>query len=306
MPRFDAPQFDSPLSACPLCLSGRIARYDEDHDGRQVFRCRDCRLLFMNPQYTDRHLADFYATYTNLTHAEDSLFIRVRTLCKHDDFGLIERFVKPGRFLGVGVGDGLELRVAQEHGWQIEGYDVDPQATKLIARRTGATVHSGDFCRLGLSADRYDCIFMDQVLEHPKNPRDYLLEARRLLAPGGVLFIGCPNIRSLSNVGKTVAGKLGLKSKRSRGKHYDMWHHLFYYSPDVLARILENHYGLEVLAAEGQPFAGSHDEMPNRTWLSRTVNDWRRRVPVLESSFRLLARKPAETVGRILERRKAA
>lgn len=295
MPTLDASRFDPLLSACPLCKSQRIGPFDEDHDGRQVFRCRDCRVMFMNPQYTDQHLAEFYAGYTEMTPAEDSFALATRRLCKLNDFEMIHQHAHPGRFLGVGVGDGLELEIARDHGWEIEGYDVDERATKVVAAKVGATVHSGNLLELRLPANRYDCIYMDQVLEHPKNPQDYLRECLRLLSAGGVLFIGCPNIGSLASRGKTLAGKLGLKKAKSRGRHYDMWHHLFYYSPGVLSRILEEHYGYRVLVAEGAPLAGTHHTVPNRTWLSRTANDLRRRFPVLESTFRLLAQKPAKS-----------
>lgn len=305
MPALDASRFDAPLCACPLCDSARIGRYDEDHDGRQVSRCRDCRVLFMNPQYTDEHLAEFYSLYNDLPQAEDSLALAGRRLCKQSDFQMIHEHASMGRFLSVGVRDGLELQIARDHGWEVEGYDVDERATRVVAAKVGATVHSGNLLDLPLSANRFDCIYMDQVLEYPKNPQDYLRESLRLLAPGGVLFISCPNIGSLASRGKTLAGKLGLKNRSSRGQHYDMRHHLFYYSPGMLVRLLEQHYGFRVLVAEGAPLAGTHHTAPNRTWLSRTAIDLRRRFPLLETNFRLLAQKPAKSAARGYARRAA-
>lgn len=305
MPAPAEPRFDTPLTACPLCESAGISLYDVDHDSRQVFRCRDCRVMFMNPQYSDEHLAEFYGSYTEMSPPEDSFALATRRLCKLNDFEMIHQHAHPGRFLGIGVGDGLELQIARDHGWEVEGYDVDERATRTVAAKFGVKVHSGNLLDLRLPPNTYDCIYMDQVLEHPKNPQDYLRESLRLLSAGGVLFIGCPNIGSLASRGKTLAGKLGLKKRKSRGRHYDMWHHLFYYSPGVLGRIMETHFGYRVLVAEGAPLAGTHHSLPNRTWMSRTANDIRRRFPVLESTFRLLAQKPvkSQTLGNL---RKAA
>jgi len=57
--------YDEALKACPLCESVQIRRYDHDELGNVIFRCRQCRLKFMNPQYTDRHLGAYYSMTTH-------------------------------------------------------------------------------------------------------------------------------------------------------------------------------------------------------------------------------------------------
>ncbi len=46
-----------------MCQSQGINPYDHDSEGRTISRCAACRLLFMNPQYSDEHLAAYYAGY---------------------------------------------------------------------------------------------------------------------------------------------------------------------------------------------------------------------------------------------------
>ena len=58
-----ATAFDPPLEACPLCASKDIAEYDRDYRGARIARCGACGVRFMNPQYTDAYLAEYYATY---------------------------------------------------------------------------------------------------------------------------------------------------------------------------------------------------------------------------------------------------
>jgi SAM-dependent methyltransferase len=300
------PEFDEPLRQCPLCGSSAIRKYDHDYEGRRVDRCRACRLLFMNPQYTARYLDRYYAHYGQ-SGADvlripdpDDLSVR-RTAAKADAIQRLERYTKPGRFLSIGCYDGVELLVAQRRGWQPEGYDVDATTMKLLREQVDFPIYTGDFFELGLPADHYDCVYMDQVLEHPKNPQDYLREAHRILAPGGLLYIGCPNIESISSRLKTLLGKLGLK--RRRGKHYDMFHHLFFYDPRTLARIMESHYGYEIVVTEGDPVIGLKSIKVEETWRTRASNSVRRKYPILESSFRLVARKP---VAAAHARRRAA
>jgi len=169
---------------------------------------------------------------------------------------------------------------------------VDPVSMQRVSREHGVRIHTGDFFELGLPGDHYDCIFADQVLEHLKSPGDYLREFYRILRPGGILFIGVPNIESISCKLKTLRGKLGLK--KNRGEHYACFHHLFYYSPATLKRNLEQRYEFQVQIIQGTPFSGGHDHQkqpPSTKWSARVVYALQRRYPSLESTFRLIARK---------------
>lgn len=298
------PEFDEPLRQCPMCGSSAIENYDHDYTGRRVDRCQACRLMFMNPQYTSQYLDRYYANYGQC--GDDALQIpdpedlsERRVAAKADAIKRLERYTQPGRFLSIGCYDGIELLVAQRRGWLPEGYDVDAATMKMLREQVDFPIYTGDFFELGLPGDCYDCVFMDQVLEHPKNPQDYLREVHRILAPGGLLYIGCPNIKSISSQLKTLLGKLGLK--RRRGKHYDTFHHLFFYDPGTLAKIMETHFGYEVVAVEGDPVIGLKTMTLEENWRTRLSNWLRRKYPICESSFRLVARKPAA-----LARRQAA
>lgn len=202
---------------------------------------------------------------------------------REGNFNLIEGFVAAGRFLSIGSGSGDELRTAMSRGWFVEGFDVDAATTERLAKELGVPVYSGDLTTAPLPTGAYDCVYMDQVLEHPKEPAPYLRLSHRVLKPTGVLYIGVPNIDSLATMWKTFLGKHNLKPLR--GRHYDSWHHLFYYSPRTLPRILETYFGFDVLRVEGDPFPDAHSGLG-----SRLANGLRRRFPVLDSSFRMVAR----------------
>jgi 2-polyprenyl-3-methyl-5-hydroxy-6-metoxy-1,4-benzoquinol methylase len=248
----------------------------------EISRCNACGVKFMNPQYSDDYLAEYYSTYVQeeLDSAQAREF---RIAQKGANFELIERFVKSGRLFAIGCGDGVELQVAMARGWAVEGYDVDPVTTARIAKKVGATIHTGDLFAVALASDAYDCVYLDQVLEHPKNPGDYLRLCHRILKRNGVMYVGVPNIESLSSAVKTTLGKAGLKKRR--GRHYDSFHHMFYYSPSTLPRLLERAYGFRVLHVQGDP-------KPNlrRSGLAELRDAIQRRYPRLDSSFEVLAR----------------
>jgi SAM-dependent methyltransferase len=245
----------------------------------------------MNPQYSDSYLQRYYAHYYDESHsagerlrAADPAADTRQVAAKRARLERLGRYVTPGRLLCIGCGNGLELLLARDMGWRPEGFDVDPQYMDDLQAQLDLPLYCGRLDDLGLPAARYDAIFMDQVLEHPKRPQDYLREAHRLLRPGGVLLVACPNLGSLANRTKTWLGRLRLK--RRRGKHYDLFHHLFLYRAKTLAGIMRQRFDFEILAVQGDPDGGRRDR--RRSWL----DPWRRRLPMLESSFCLLARKP--------------
>jgi 2-polyprenyl-3-methyl-5-hydroxy-6-metoxy-1,4-benzoquinol methylase len=282
-----AATYDAPLERCPLCGSDTIRRYVTDLVGRRISRCRRCSLQFLNPQYTTEHLDALYGGYMRIGDTP------IETLVAEDEVGVemhraylrcVERFVRPGRFLAVGCGNGLEMIVARERGWNIEGFDVDPSNTAQLAAKIAAKVHSGDFVRQDLDGGRFDCVYLHHVLEHPKNPQDYLHRIRDLLTDDGVMFMASPNIASLSNLAKTLQGRLGLRKKKA--KHYDAWHHLFYYAPRPLARTLRRYFDLDPLYV-----ACARDHWSHRWSLPMAEYPLLRRVTLLKSKFVLIARR---------------
>lgn len=277
-------EYDPPLQSCPLC-AGRLRPFDVDlHRDNRIERCGDCRVRLVNPQYADRWLAQFYAGYIAPAEAPAAELPRrkrpqVRSAGKRRALQLLARYVGRGRILMVGCGDGLELQVAAELGWQPEGYDVDPATTRTTAERLGLPVHCGPLPMLLQRGQRYDAVFLDQVIEHPKDPAAWLRAAHLLLRPGGAMFLATPNAESLSNRGKTLLGRLGLRGRR-RGRHYDSNHHLFGFSPRVLRRLLPA-FGFEVLTLRAWL-------KPHGNLLARWLGRW---LPVLDSNLALVARR---------------
>ncbi len=239
--------FDPLLESCPVCFSSSIQKKKTDYTGIDIFQCRNCRIEFMNPQYTDNYLEEFYAGYykNDTSHHYYKDNTAARSLIHRENLAEIEQYKKPGRFLSVGTGNGLDLIEARNNGWEVEGYDYDAAAVQDVAENHHLKVKSGLFTAIDYPDSYFDCIYVNHVLEHPKNPGGYLRMVSRIIKPGGVLFIACPNICSFSARLKNFLEFIRLK--KSRAKHYDTWQHLIYYSPLRLKRILQKQYGFKVM-----------------------------------------------------------
>ena len=279
-----ANDYDRPRTTCPLCDGGPLVRRLVDFRGHGIDRCRGCGVEFMNPQYSDAALQRFYAGYINL-HPDDAKPASFRSrpatrlAGKQRGLELLHQHATGHRILMVGCGDGLELQVAKANGWQPEGYDVDPTTTAAVAAREGVPVHCGDFHALPGRVLPFDALWLDQVIEHPKDPGRYLATCRALLRPGGVLYLGMPNLGSLTNRLKTLADRCGLRSRR--GRHFNTRHHLTFFRPSVLVRHLRERLGMDVLLVRTSP-------KPQRNPLVALLG---RCGPLFDSSFVVVARR---------------
>ena len=131
------------------------------------------------------------------------------------------------RLLDVGCGNGEFLSNAMTCGWQVLGLEPDPKAAEAAQKR-GVPVHIGGLDSLDGEAELFDVISMSHVVEHLHDPIQALHDCRRLLRPGGSLWLETPNIDSL---GHTVFGRSwrGVEAPR----------HLVLFSPPALQSALD-------------------------------------------------------------------
>ena len=228
--------FDKKIECCLVCGEQRLADYKRDWRDVLICRCASCGFQFMNPQYEDNYIHQYYVdSYVDTDRSKTHLASYEPAYSLY--LSLLERHITTGKLLDIGCGNGSLLAVAKQRGWQISGYDVDANSTKAVSERLQeSNIFTGDFLELDES-QQYDVITLHQVLEHVKNPNEYLQKIRRLLTDGGYAFIAVPNIHSVSNKLKFMLESIGIR-RRNIGKYYDTYHHLLYFTPSTLRLIL--------------------------------------------------------------------
>jgi 2-polyprenyl-3-methyl-5-hydroxy-6-metoxy-1,4-benzoquinol methylase len=107
---------------------------------------------------------------------------------------------RPGaRLLDVGCGNGVFVDRMCQLGWRAEGVDLDPRSVQR-AQALGRSVRLASVEEVGQGPPRcYDAITMSHVIEHLYSPVEALEQLRRLLRPGGTLWIATPNVDSLGH-----------------------------------------------------------------------------------------------------------
>ena len=204
----------APMStACPVCetasflpyreISSSLEEIPEGLDrGRSVLArveyCRQCGL------YRTVHISEQRSAAT--LYEEDSVSFDAsrdkvdhaggRCISSTDEFALLSRKL-PGSLLDVGCGAGQFLLRACDAGHEAMGVDLDPRAVRFAREELGMDVRRGSLEELD-DERVFDVITLFGVLEHVARPKRFLEKTRQLLAPGGELVIGVPNVASLN------------------------------------------------------------------------------------------------------------
>lgn len=100
-----------------------------------------------------------------------------------------------GRYADLGIGDGLLTLMLSEVAHNVTAVDISPQMLGQLKARaaqrgiTNVTTAEGDIEDLPLADSSFDVAVLSQALHHAKSPHTALLEARRILIPGGRLLV---------------------------------------------------------------------------------------------------------------------
>jgi 2-polyprenyl-3-methyl-5-hydroxy-6-metoxy-1,4-benzoquinol methylase len=104
------------------------------------------------------------------------------------------RICQGARVLDAGCGAGSGSLLLAAAGAVVHAVD-SSHADVVLTARSGAPVKAitADVCRLPYRDQRFDLVISSHVLEHLAEPGLYLSEIRRVLLPGGQLWLVTPN-----------------------------------------------------------------------------------------------------------------
>ncbi len=247
--------------ACPLCR--RPPRpFAVDFQGFRLARCSGCGLEFQDPRpvFDELAAAVYGASYHPDAHRAVDAARRRHYLRQ---LAGLRRHLPAGRrkLLDVGCGPGAFLRFAGRRGWRVEGTDI---RLTDAARRSGARLWEGQLPCIRFDGARFDGVRFNHVLEHTQDPLAELRRAREIVSDGGALLVGVPNLAGLSLRLKSWQSRCRLK--RKGWKHYGALHHLWFFTPATLARVVAA-AGFEVTRCETPVI-----ERPGRSpWVSALI-----------------------------------
>lgn len=227
-------------NAAPLGV-GVDFEYRTSDDSFLAVQCKTCGVVYLNPRPAESELRRIYPDTYHAFQFDAERFGLVYAVRRRLE---ARRLLRVGgalppdaRILDVGCGDGFHLALLRDfgpRGWRLEGLDADERAARA-AEKKGLTVHRARLEDGTLPEASYDLVLMIQTIEHLPDPAGALASARRLLVPGGRLFVVTDNTDSFD---------FGLAKSRHWGGYHFPRH--FYLFNARAMRMLAARVGLEV------------------------------------------------------------
>lgn len=229
-----------------------------------VVRCKNCGLVYVNPQPSYEELKEFYGeNYFGIQNSNISgrgRFFKFLQLIKNKTLGSNSlpnsKFYRyknkifqqtSGNFLDVGCATGVQnISLMKEFSqWKFYGVEPDEVAFRKAAKIENFLVQRGFLENAYYPNKFFDIILIHQTLEHTPDPKKILAECRRILKDDGRLIIAVPNFESLSS---KIFGRFWY--------HLDIPRHLFHFSPQTMSNLLdETHF--KIIISETESLEGA-------------------------------------------------
>ena len=179
---------------------------------------------------------------------------------------------KEDHILEAGCGTAKYVLALKKRGFDyIEGIEWGKETVQRVKSiYPELSIKIGDVTNISVADNYYDAYISIGVVEHRKEgPEPYLLEACRVLKPGGLALISVPYVNPL----RFIKGHLGLYRKQDG---IDLSFYQYAYNVAEFSNYLRNS-GLEVLDAKSYGgYYGLNEELPKLfSFLTSIKGGWR-------------------------------
>jgi 2-polyprenyl-3-methyl-5-hydroxy-6-metoxy-1,4-benzoquinol methylase len=226
---------------CLLCNKNTqhtIARRLRTAEKKNVYYCDGCEIAMLDNNRPEQDFKNFYnkdyrkkfKPKLNKVSSPQELF-DIYSNFQEKRIKLIKGFLKKEtRLLEIGCSVGMFLFHIKKYVREVIGIDYDSRAASFASRKCSCQVFDTDIEDTDLGEQTFDIICMFQVLEHVKNPYEFLEKYKRYLKPRGVIYIEVPNLRD------------ALIYAYNLPNHYNFYFHsahLWYFTEKSLSRLMK-------------------------------------------------------------------
>ena len=166
----------------------------------KVYFCKSCELGMLEDHRSKKEIIDFYKDEyrKHPLHRESSspqelfdLYVNFQI----DRINLLKKYLNKNTILlEVGCSVGMFLYHVREYTNRIIGIDYDIDSINFATHKCGCLIYNNDIQHTGLPKKSFDIICLFQVLEHVKNPIEFISQYKDYLKPNGRMCIEVPNI----------------------------------------------------------------------------------------------------------------
>lgn len=173
---------------CPICGPSQTRAWLNDGKPTRYVICNTCRTVYASPRYiqTMRHTQ----TREAWAHTDDMLSVEyTRRPALQLEAELIQKYVHSGRMLDIGCSAGDFFDFFSNTEWERYGVELSPSTAASTAKRHSIPVTAGTLQDAHFASSFFDLVSMIDMFYYADDPLTDLIEAKRILKPGGVLAI---------------------------------------------------------------------------------------------------------------------
>lgn len=180
---------------CDICGEKNLDRYREPErlfPAFRFYRCKACEFIFVFPA-PDTPATAYYEALTMPEFGAGE-----RTWNGHYLDAINDYAGGKGRLLEIGFGNGSFLGLARDDGWETYGTELSvPLLERARTELKLSNVGLGTIESLDYEPGSFDVVCGFNFLEHVPDPRKTLEVIYRLLRPGGIIAVMCPNLAGI-------------------------------------------------------------------------------------------------------------
>lgn len=258
---------------CPSCHSKYITKklsatdYTVSRELFEIWHCSDCSLRFTQSIPEQNSIGRYYKSEDYISHSDTNkgivnrLYRVVRSIALKRKRNIIHSYthLSKGSLLDVGAGTGAFASFMRNSGWTVSALEPDEQARKKAADLHSIQIEASS-ALFGMEENRFDAITLWHVIEHVHSLHEYIDQLKKILKPGGFLFIAVPNYTSYDAI-----------LYKEFWAAYDVPRHLYHFSPVAMRKLLQQH-GLQVKKTKPMWFDSFYVSLLSEKYKSGHVN----------------------------------
>lgn len=150
----------------------------------------------LSAYYAERYYQQEKSNYRRSYPPDELDWMRIKLVQKH---AAVTSLIGPrtGSMLDVGCGEGFAMAFFRNEGWTVSGMDYSDEGLRTMNPDLHPFLRTGDVFQLLdeaiASGQRYDLVWLGNVLEHVTDPIGLLNALNKLVARDGLLVVTVPN-----------------------------------------------------------------------------------------------------------------
>lgn len=217
-------------SFCPICGDKNL-KFKYTINNFTLVQCRSCELIFVKEICSQAELDYYYLADKNRAADDTGVYSNQGNIENLNYYykklrSLILARISAGKILDIGCNAGQFLD--EMEGFERYGVERSPNHGKIAKAKYGGNIFIGTFEDYQAPDFLFDCITLQDVLDHLVNPLEALKKCHRLLKPNGLLVV---KVHDMSSWFAKISGR----------KFYALIPpmHLFYFNRTALALALK-------------------------------------------------------------------